>query len=65
MIISNTKEYGVLGQFAFYSVFHGGKNEKELHYCPTLGGLKPPALAGSFSISCLNFRHERIPSWWA
>ena len=27
-------------------------------YCPTLGGLKPPALAGSFSISCLRFCHE-------
>ena len=24
-----------------------------LIYCPTLGGLKPPALAGSFSISSL------------
>ena len=32
-------------------------------YCPNLGGLKPPALAGSFSVSCLLCRRERISSW--
>ncbi|WP_409360223.1 hypothetical protein, partial [Desulfovibrio sp. OH1186_COT-070] len=31
--------------------------------CLTLGGLKPPALAGSFSVSCLKFSHERLSSW--
>ena len=25
--------------------------------------INPPALAGSFSVSCLNFRHEQLSSW--
>jgi hypothetical protein len=35
---------------AYYRIREYGENNV---YCPILGGLKPPALVGSFSVSCL------------
>jgi hypothetical protein len=39
--------------YPFEQEFSGSLSESHVIYCPTLGGLKPTASAGSFSISCL------------
>ncbi|MDR1083771.1 MAG: hypothetical protein LBP22_02680 [Deltaproteobacteria bacterium] len=40
---------------------HNSIFKRNIFYCPGLGGLKPPALAGSFSVSSLRRRLPVVP----